>query len=193
MTWMETLLIVAGMSLDILGSVACQGARIAKIHFKRLGLLCLLYAVWQTGALYLGTVLANVVQIYDIKEYPVSTGEIIAMVIFIILGLRMIRKIIKKEEVEEHRQEMISTKETLKILGWVTLYTILAGIAIGFLDTALILLLPMVAIVTVGMVVLGVYSGYRFGAGFRTKTYLLGAICLMAGALDVILRYLVFA
>lgn len=192
MTWMEILLIVAGMSLDILGSVACQGAVIAKINMKRLGLICLLYAVWQTGALYVGTFFADLVQTYDIKEYPVSTGEIIAMVVLIILALRMFRKVIRFEELEEHRQEKISAIETVQILGWATLYTILCGIAIGFLDMSLVWLLPMVALVTVGMVVLGVYAGYRNGAGFRKKTYVLGAICLLIGALDIILRYLVF-
>ena len=40
MNWMENLLIVAGVSLDIFAAMECQGSLVAKINKKNLTVIC---------------------------------------------------------------------------------------------------------------------------------------------------------
>ena len=191
MNWIEILLITAGISLDVFGAVACQGALVAKINKKTLVVLCALFAAWQTGALYFGSILAGLLCKYDIKDNPVRTGRIIAAAIFIILGLRMIRKAAKEGSIVEKREDVIPLKSAVRILALITCYTILTGVGFGFLSTQLILVLPMVAIVTAAAVAFGVYTGYRLGSEQKTKAYIIGSILLLIGGIDVIFRYVI--
>ena len=47
MNWIETLIIVCGLSMDVFASVECQGAMLAKIRTRQLVLVTLLVSVWQ--------------------------------------------------------------------------------------------------------------------------------------------------
>ena len=40
MNWMENLLIIAGVSLDIFAAMECQGSLVAKINKKNLTVIC---------------------------------------------------------------------------------------------------------------------------------------------------------
>ena len=50
MNWIENVLIIAGVSLDIFAAMECQGALVAKVDKKQLSVICALIAVWQLGA-----------------------------------------------------------------------------------------------------------------------------------------------
>lgn len=47
MNWIENVLIIAGVSLDIFATMECQGALVAKVDKKQLSVICALIAVWQ--------------------------------------------------------------------------------------------------------------------------------------------------
>lgn len=51
MNWIENLLILVGISLDIFAGMECQGSLVAKIDKKHLTLVCGLIAIWQLAAL----------------------------------------------------------------------------------------------------------------------------------------------
>ena len=50
MNWIENVLIIAGVSLDIFAAMECQGALVAKVDKKQLSVICALIAVWQLRA-----------------------------------------------------------------------------------------------------------------------------------------------
>lgn len=54
MNWMENLLIIAGVSLDIFAAMECQGSLVAKINKKNLTVICGIVALAQLITLYLG-------------------------------------------------------------------------------------------------------------------------------------------
>ena len=54
MNGIEAVLITLGISLDIFGAVACQGALAAKIEKKHVVLVCAVVALLQVCALYIG-------------------------------------------------------------------------------------------------------------------------------------------
>ncbi len=188
MGWIEKLLIVAGASLDIFAAMECQGSLISKVSKKQLSIICVLIAVFQLVSMYIGYFLSTLV----IKKNPVSDeallGEILSIAILFCLGIRLSIKAVKNERIEERLQAEISIKRTLRIAALTSGYTILAGIAFGFLNTGLFAILVMVTVLTVVCIIAGVYTGYHFGFEHKTKVYVLGALLFWIAGIDIIIR-----
>lgn len=188
MGWIEKLLIVAGASLDIFAAMECQGSLISKVSKKQLSIICVLIAVFQLVSMYIGYFLSTLV----IKKNPVSDeallGEILSIAILFCLGIRLSIKAVKNERIEERLQAKISIKRTMRIAALTSGYTILAGIAFGFLNTGLFAILVMVTVLTVVCIIAGVYTGYHFGFEHKTKVYVLGALLFWIAGIDIIIR-----
>ena len=168
MGWIEYLLIVAGSSLEIFVAMECQGSLIQKVNKKQLTAICFIVAVCQLLAMYIGYFLSSFLNgKYSVKDEALL-GEIISIGILIGLGIRLIGKAIRNERIEEHCQAQLDMKRVLRIAGITAFYTVLAGIAFGFLGTGLLTIMIMVALLTVICIVAGIYTGYHFG--FEQKT-----------------------
>ena len=188
MNWVENLLIVAGISLDIFGAMECQGSLVNKVNKKLLSGICVLMAVCQLIAVFLGHLLSDLV----CKSHPMSDerflGEILAMVIFFGLGIRLIVKAIRNERVEEHLETNLGIHRFVRLATVSSLYTVLAGIAFGFVGTNLVAILIMIVVVTIAFVIGGMYTGYHMGFTSKTTVYTVGAILLWIAGIDVLLQ-----
>lgn len=191
MNWIEIILITLGISLDIFGVVICQGALVAKIEKKRLAAGCAVIALLQMGALYLGSFSAGLLVHYDEKYQQLMTEHTIAAVLFICLGIRMIFKAWKNESILEHREDKLNVLKLLRLTVVSSLYTILTGVAFGFLETSVLLILIMIVCFTIIVVALGLYMGYHFGFELKTEAYIIGGILLIIGGIDAIVRYVI--
>lgn len=189
MSWMEDLLIIAGLLLDIFAAMACHGALVAKINKKGLFLVSLIVGACQLAALYLGYFLATVMEgKQSISGSGIVLAELIAIIIFFALAARLIYKAIKNEPVMERREEKLGYKRFLRMAAMTAFYTLLAGIAFGFLKTGVITILIMVVVVTIVYVIAGMYMGYHLGAQPKRKVYFIGAGLLIVAGIDVIIR-----
>ena len=188
MNWIENLLIVAGLSLDIFGEMECQVSLVSKINKKLLSGICILMAVCQMIALFFGHFLSDLF----CKSYPKSDerflGEILAMVIFFALGIRLIVKAIRNERVEEHLETNLGIRRFVRLASISSLYTVLAGIAFGFVGTNLVAILIMIVVITIAFVIGGMYTGYHLGFTSKTTGYTVGAILLWIAGIDVLLQ-----
>ena len=188
MNWVENLLIVAGISLDIFGAMECQGSLVNKVNKKFLSGISVLMAVCQLIALFLGHFLSDLF----CKSHPMSDerflGEILAMVIFFGLGIRLIVKAIRNERVEEHLETNLGIHRFVRLATVSSLYTVLAGIAFGFVGTNLVAILIMIVVVTIAFVIGGMYTGYHMGFTSKTTVYTVGAILLWIAGIDVLLQ-----
>lgn len=189
MNWIENLLILVGISLDIFAGMECQGSLVAKIDKKHLTLVCGLIAIWQLAALYIGNVLAGLLYVKDLARNERFIGTVIAAVIFFCLGVRLIVKAIKNERVNEHREENLGFKRFWRMAAVTSIYTLLTGIAFGFLETNLMVILIMIVCLTIAVVIMGTYTGYHFGFEHKRKAYVGGAILLWIAGFDVVFRY----
>lgn len=190
MNWIENLLILAGISLDVFAAVECQGALVAKVNKKRLGLCCAFVAAWQMAALFLGNTLARLIRAADAAHDETRIGCILAAVIFFCLGIRLIVKAVRNDRVQERREERLEYQRFFKIAAATGIYTFLAGIAYGFLGTDVGRALIMIVCLTIAVVVLGMYTGYHFGFEQKTKAYIGGAVLLWMAGADIIVRYI---
>ena len=185
----EFLIIAAGLSFDIFGEIACEGALIPKISWKRLVGICVVMALWQTGALFVGHFFGDLLFDIDTRPNADRAGRVIAAAIFIILGIRMLWKAWKNEPVEEHRVDVIPYSVVVKLLAKTTLYMLLTGFAVGFLYDDASFIFPTIAIFTALAVTIGVYVGYHFGAAFKRGTFIASGIAFLLISADIVVRY----
>lgn len=188
MNWLETILVTLGISLDIFAAMACKGAQLSKIEKKPLVILCVLFAVWQAAALYIGSACGMFLRLRDLNPQGGAT-EIIAVVIFGVLGILMIRKAWKNETILEHRDDRYAWKGLIARLALISIGTLAIGAALGFLGTARAVLLIAVSAATVVVVIAGLYVGYHFGYEQKTKAYAIGGVMLLVGAVDTVFRF----
>lgn len=188
MNWVENLLIVAGISLDIFGAMECQGSLVNKVNKKFLSGICVLMSVCQLIALYFGHFLSDLFCKRHAMADERFLGEILAMVIFFGLGIRLIVKAIRNERVEEHLETNLGIHRFVRLATVSSLYTVLAGIAFGFVGTNLVAILIMIVVITIAFVIGGMYTGYHMGFTSKTTVYTVGAILLWIAGIDVLLQ-----
>ena len=192
MSWIEIVLITIGMSLDTFAAVECQGALVAKLEKKRLSMAVTVIALWQTIALLIGSFLVTLLNQYDTQlSGEAFIGRILAILILFGMGLRMFVKAWRNERIVEKREDGLDIKKTFFSIAKGTLFTILTGIAFAFLEADIKAVLIMIICVTIAMVIIGLYTGYRLGFEQKSKAYIGGGALLIAAGIDVIVRYIV--
>jgi putative Mn2+ efflux pump MntP len=135
-----------------------------------------------------GYEICSVLAEHDFLSDRVKDGSIVASFVFIFLGIRMVYKSFKKDYREEHRKE-IKVREYIKAIVVSNFYTFFAGCACGLLDTNAIFALSSIVIISIVMVVGGVFTGYRFGLESKTRAFYLGAVVFWIAGLDLIVRH----
>lgn len=186
MEWWEILIITVGISLDIFAAVECQGALAAKVEKRTLTAGSLLLALWQAAALYLGTWIAHLLTVPQNKERTLLA--VIEILILFGLGVRMLRKAIRKDMMFERREDHLQLQRFAKLALYHSGYTILAGLVLGGTGSNPMQMLWMIAGLTVLVVVLGMYTGYHLGFEQRTKAYAVGGVLLALAGVDVLVR-----
>ena len=192
MSWIEIVLITIGMSLDTFAAVECQGALVAKLEKKRLSMAVTVIALWQTIALLIGSFSVTLLNQYDTQlSGEAFIGRILAILILFGMGLRMFVKAWRNERIVEKREDGLDIKKTFFSIAKGTIFTILTGIAFAFLEADIKAVLIMIICVTIAMVIIGLYTGYRLGFEQKSKAYIGGGALLIAAGIDVIVRYIV--
>ncbi|MCM1257331.1 MAG: manganese efflux pump [Roseburia sp.] len=189
MDWPENLLILLGISLDIFAGMECKGSLVAKIEKKQLVLACAVVSVWQAAALFAGNLLSTFLLRKDgIAENEIFIGSAIAVAIFICLGARLLLKAIKNESIYERREAGIRVTNYIPMVKVAGFYTLLTGIAFGFVGTKLLDTVIMMVLFSVLVVIAGLYTGYHFGFQQKSKAYIAGAVLLWLAGGDLVAR-----
>lgn len=192
MSWIEIVLITIGMSLDTFAAVECQGALVAKRKRNAYPWQLPVIALWQTIALLIGSFLVTLLNQYDTQlSGEAFIGRILAILILFGMGLRMFVKAWRNERIVEKREDGLDIKKTFFSIAKGTIFTILTGIAFAFLEADIKAVLIMIICVTIAMVIIGLYTGYRLGFEQKSKAYIGGGALLIAAGIDVIVRYIV--
>lgn len=193
MNWMEQLLIIGGVSLDIFAAMERQGSMVAKIEKLRLAALSLLACIWQavlfSAGRFLAVWLARAGQIAE-REKMIGAG--IAVMIYAGLGIHLVTKAVRRETVQEHREEHFDRSRVFFGFLNTGAYTLLAGFAFGFLEPGMAFGLAAVAACSVLAVIAGAYAGYRFGFARRKWAYWLAAALLWTAGFAILRRVFIF-
>ena len=189
MTWVEEILILSGVSLDLFATMTCQGAVMERIEKKKLLLLCALVCAWQLAALCLGELLAVILGLWISSETETEMGIALALILFLFLSVSLFIKAWKNERIVEKREDHIGWKRFVLILAAFGNHMFLTGAAFGLLGLHAVPPALMLVLICLLVVILGIYTGYRLGPAQKRKAHLAGAVLLLAAGVDVVLRY----
>ena len=184
MNWLQCILIVAGISLDLFATMEIEGAKLANIRKKTLILNSLLITGIQLLFFFGGYYSCYYINTIEVFTNTTWLGEVIAFLVFVLLGVRLLIKAIKREFVDEKRTEITRATYT-RIVAVTSIYTLFAGCATGFLGSSPLLLLVTIIICSIVGVCGGLMTGYMFG--FRTKTvfYAIATAVLWAAGANI--------
>ncbi len=190
MNTIEELIVILGISFDVFAVMECHGSLIAKVDKKQLAIFCSLLMLGQAVSLGTGNFISQLLCKDKIDIHEAFLGQIVAAVVFLCLGIRLLLKAWRNERVIERREDKLNLPEIAKFYVRTILFTLLTGLAFGLLQSSAAALLAMILTLTVAVTVLGVYTGYHLGFEHKIKAYLAGGILLLIGGMDVILRYI---
>ena len=191
MTLAEIIIIAAGLSLDVYAFCLYKGAMVSVIDKAQAAKLCAVFTVFQSGAMILGNAVRLIPAVGQGQSRASHAWFIFsALLFFVIGGLMMTRAYLRRGELIEERKEDIYYYR--KILLWCCITSIdslIAGIGFSFLSVDLFVTAAAVAVTTACAVLLGLWFGYRLGCHARNKYTTLGGCIVLAGGIDVLIRF----
>lgn len=188
MTWIEALLIATGVLLDLFASMESQGSIVSKINKWHLSGICLLIGTGQLLALGAGIGIANLMYYRNQITNEIRLVNILAVIIYLGLGIRLLVKACRKEFYEERLQRNFRIGRFIRIAASTGVYTFLAGIAFEIMEIPWMMGISMTVGITIIVVIAGMYTGYHFGHMHKKKAYITGAVLLLAAGIDVMIR-----
>ena len=188
MNWLGDILIIAGISLDIFATMEIEGAMLAEVRRKSLIITCTLVTLLQIIFFFGGYIACFELAKIGFLQNAKWIGLVIATIVFSLLGLRLIVKAVRKEFVNESRQE-ISVRKYVQIIAVTSIYTLFAGCASGLIGTCWILMLITIIICSMLVASGGIYMGYHYGFEAKTVFYVIGAILLWGAAAVILLNH----
>lgn len=192
MSVVEILLVSVGLSIDAFVAVAYIGAGFSKIQIKNMVGLCFLFGGMQLGTLLIGNLITLLPMFsWAHAQDMADSWEGLTVLIFAGLGIYMICKGIKRENVLERRQDTIDWKTTTILSALTSIDAFFAVVGLGFLDTEMICQALTLFPVTVLEVIFGIIVGYRLGLKHNRHAYWIGGALLLISSADVMLHYYV--
>lgn len=188
MEYVMILLVAFGLAFDIFAIAVSQGAVLKDVKARSLVLMCLIVCAWQGLAMALGFFLSSLLNIEAMKEETRMVWTILTAAIFIALGGIKIFLVYYKRNVPEVRSE-INFGKICSIAASTSIYTLFAGFASGLIRLSPVWEISANCIMTIALVILGVFVGYRNGE-LNKGIYRSGGGILTVAGIIVIIQYL---
>lgn len=188
MTWIENVMIILGISFEVFAIMECKGSMVASIKKGQLTLIGMLFSMMQLVMFCVGHLLATQVINNSGSKDELFIGHILAITIFILLGIRLVIKAIENEIINERLEEKIEWKKYILSIVVIEGYTVATGIAAGLCGSNCVNLIILVIIVTFVASLAGMYTGYRAGFEQKTKAYIAGGVLLIIAGIDMAVR-----
>ncbi len=186
----EILLIVTGLSLDVFAYALYKGAMLSEIKKGNIVKFCLIFSAWQVGGLLLGNLITLIPFLTATHEAAKQIWRIAAAVIFLGIGLYMIIRAGRREEIIERKEDQFHFRQLALWACITSVDAIFAGVGFAFLDTKLLFTALITAFTTIIAVLVGILCGYRLGCGVKNRAVTIGGCILLIAALDVAIRYI---
>lgn len=188
MSWLENLLMIAGILLDVFAAMEIQGAMIARIRKRTIIIACAVVAGLELIFYFIGFAICRLLALNGYIADPMNYGEIVAVIVLAFLGIRLIAKAIKREFIQEKRKDVLRVWDYIKIVVVSSIYTAAAGCACGLVGTTIWQIITIILIISILMVLAGLYTGLHFGFEMKTIAYVAGALLLWGVGAEILLH-----
>ena len=184
------MLVGFGLAFDVFYIAVSQGCVLGTVRAKSMTLMCLIVCGWQSVAIGLGYALSSLPKIYRMPEDIRMVWTLLSALIFITLGVVKIYINNHKPAMPEVRQE-VNFRKICAIASTTSIYTFFAGVACEWIMLDVVRVSIMICLMTIALVILGVYVGYRNGE-LDKRMYWSGGVLLIIAGLLVIFEYLLW-
>ncbi len=187
MNWLENVLIIAGILLDVFAAMEIQGAMVSHIKKRTLLVACGVVAFIELAFYFSGYALCTfAVRSGDISN-PIEYGEEIAALVLALLGIRLVAKAVKREFIQEHLKESLKVFEYARMIVMSSIYTAVAGGVCALVGVTIWQMVITIIVISILMVIFGLYTGLHFGFENKTIAYVAGAILLWGVSIEMFL------
>lgn len=187
MDWIVILLVCFGLAFDVFSISVAQGSVLGKVKARRLMLMCLIVCAWQVVAISIGYGIASLADVRYTSVDVQGVWSLVSATIFIATGGIKIFLIQRRKAVPEICSD-IDFGKTCGIAAYTSIYTLFAAMGCGFLMLNPVRLGVVICVLTLGIVVSGVFMGYRNGE-INKKVYWTGGVFLIGSGALVTAEY----
>lgn len=188
MSLLEDLLIIVGVLLDVFATMEIQGAMIAQIKKKTLFIACGVVAAIELSFFFAGYTICWLLAGRGAIDNPYYYGETVAVIVLAILGIRLIVKAVKQEFIQEHLRDSLRVWDYVRFIVVSSFYTAAAGCVCGLVGITVWHVIVIITVISILMVIMGLYTGLHFGFENKTIAYVIGAILLWGVSLEMLLH-----
>lgn len=189
MTWYEVFIISIGLSLDVFAYAMYKGAMISHLEAKKITKMAVVFALWQAVAMAVGSLISEIPVIEEHYQRTEKLYDVLSALILFAVGLIMIIRALKGKVITERREDNFYMKQLCIWAAITSLDSFLTGISLGFLNTAVHMLIIQLVLITIDAIIGGIFLGYRMGCQMRYGFVKLGGAILLVAGMDVLLRY----
>lgn len=190
MSVIEILIVSIGLSLDVFVVMAYLGAGFSYINKRNLASLSFLFGSMQLFGMVVGNMITMFPRTRGVHTEEVADGwEALTAFIFAGLGIYMICKGIRRENVLERRKDDVDWKRMLPLSVVTGIDALFAGAGMRFLETDVFVQSSVLFPVSVVIAMLGVYVGYRLGLKHNRHALWIGGALLLIASGDVVIHY----
>ncbi len=188
MDWIIVVLVCLGLAFDVFSIAVAQGSVLGKVKFRGLVFMCLIVWAWQLVTLSIGYGIAALINVNELQKEVRDALQLVTATIFVGCGGIKIFLVQKRKAVPEELSD-INFKKLHGIAAPISIYTFFAALGCGFLALSYANVCAIICVMTIAIVVLGVFVGYRNGE-LNKKMYWAGGIFLISAGAIVLAEYI---
>ena len=172
------ILISAGLASGIYGVVIQQGANLVRMDV-RTAVMGLVWGSIQLCASLIGYGTGRWVLNFEMgREHSIFWVNLLAGLILVGIGVRMLMKALQKKTFLEHRMEQLDIRQDFLLALRICVHGLFAGIACGLLQYSLPVLLICAFVISVISALGGYISGQIWGAEPCSRAFGFGGVLL---------------
>ncbi len=188
MNFLELLIIAVGLSMDAFAVSICRGLSIKKINLKTALIVGLYFGFFQGMMPLIGYLLGS-----QFANKIVAFDHWIAFILLAIIGGKMIKESLEKEELEvsnESVQNEVSFKKMFPLAIATSIDALAVGVSFAFLKVSIVPAVIFIGVVTFILSAIGVKIGHTFGIKYKSKAEFSGGIILILMGIKILLEHL---
>lgn len=191
MDFLQILLVVVGLSLDVFAYGLYKGAMISRIHKGYLLQMVGIFAGFQMGMMLVGSIITMIPAINPDYNSANRLWEVAASILFFGLGIWMILRSFNKKykKIEEQVNDKFDYKMITFWAFMTSIDSLIAGFGFGLLSVQLWVTILTLGIITAISVVAGVLAGYLLGCGPMNRFIGAGGGIVIIGSIDILLHF----
>lgn len=180
---LELILISIGLAMDAFAVAVCKGLSMKKMEWKKSVIIAFYFGVFQALMPAIGFILG-----ISFEGVLTKIDHWIAFILLGVIGIDMIKDAFNKENANINDSIDIKTMIVLAIAT--SIDALAVGITFAFLRVDLLTAVILIGVITIGLSLIGVKIGNKFGDKYERKSELAGGIILILMGLKILLEHL---